>query len=336
MAIVKKNPIFTLVAGACVLVFAGGCYMTFAQFGKVSKAESGVKSAQQQLSSLSNSDPAPSQYNLQASEQNVAQLSQDLESIRDNLKRGSRIEASEDGVRVMAGIQQYISEYQTKAAEHVKSTGTEEAVVVPIETPDNFAFGFERYIGEASVPANKAVIPLLDKQRQILEYLMNNLIASDPKGIKSVNREWVEVDSASSANNKAADESKTGFKISPEVSARVPGAIDTMAFRITFSGYTGSLRKFLNSLSQFDMPIVVRSVKVERAAPETANKRPAQNNNLDDIFSVFGGGSQKTETKEVEAAPKAKPIFTEIVSDFTVIVEFIDIILPSEAEEEPS
>lgn len=157
--------------------------MTFAQFGKVSKAESGVKSAQQQLSSLSNSDPAPSQYNLQASEQNVAQLSQDLESIRDNLKRGSRIEASEDGVRVMAGIQQYISEYQTKAAEHVKSTGTEEAVVVPIETPDNFAFGFERYIGEASVPANKAVIPLLDKQRQILEYLMNNLIASDPKGL---------------------------------------------------------------------------------------------------------------------------------------------------------
>ena len=337
MAVVKKNPIFCLVVGLCVIVFAGGCYMAFAQSGKVSKAEAGVRMAKQQLNSLVGSSPAPSDFNVTSSEGNVKALREDLEAIRDGLQRGSRIEVSDDGVGVMAAIQQYISEYQNKAANHTipDPQESDEMIADPIKTPENFAFGFERYIGVSTIPGNKATIPLLDKQRQILEYLMNKLIEADPQSIKSVARELVEVDASADAK-KAADASKTGFQISPEVSARVPGAVDTMAFKISFTGYTQSLRLFLNALSNFDMPIVVRSIEVERAAPEAKNTRSQQRNNLDDIFSVFGGGQSAPAEQKTEEAEQSKPVVTENISSFTVIVEFIDIILPSEAEEEPS
>jgi hypothetical protein len=44
----------------------------------------------------------------------------------------------------------------------------------------------------------------------------------------------------------------------------VPGAINTLAFGLTFTGYTDSLRELLNNLAKFDLPFVVRSIEVER------------------------------------------------------------------------
>lgn len=323
MGTLKKNPLFSLIVGVGVMAFIAGVVLAILQMGKASKAKTIARSAQQQLESLVNADPAPSTFNLDASKANVEALRSDLEEIRDELERGSKVSASSDGVQVMAAIQQYITEYSSKTSNHLNEKGEPD----PIATPSNFAFGFSRYIGEVVVPDNEAVIPLLDKQRQILSYLIDTLITADPEGIDFVKREYVEA-KPGEAEQGGRDNEQSTFRIPSEVSARVPDAIDTMAFRISFRGYTQSLRVFLNALSEFELPIVVRSVEVDRLkTSETAQTRPT--NTLDSLFGGFGGGDNSAS----QPAPAEKPIITDNLSKFTVTLEFIEILIPAENAE---
>jgi len=318
MGFIKKNLTFTVVVVVCLLAFGAGAYLTFAESGKIASAKQKITTAESQLNNMRYADPAPSAENVEASEQNVAELKAQLEKIRADLQRGARLKTSSDGIGVMAAIQQYISEFQRKAAAHTDENGEDDAITLP----DDFAFGFEQYLDEATMLDDAELIPVLDKQRQVLSYLLNKLYSADPDSIVSVKREFLE--------GKGEEDAK-GFKISPAVSARVPGAIDTLAFSLTFTGYTDSLRDFLNDLAKFDLPIVVRSVEVKRPSGRETTAAPARGNNLDDIFGVFGGGS----TTEKEAPEEAqKPIIAENISTFTVVLEFIEIVLPAEPAED--
>lgn len=316
MDFIKKNITLCLFVLICLLAAAAGAYLAFAESGKAKSAQSKISNAEAQLSSLLQADPAPSAENVAASEQNVANLKAELSKIRANLQKGSRMNVSTDGIGVMASIQQYITEYQGRIA-----SVTDEDGVELIQTPSNFAFGFEKYIEEGEPLQDAKVIASLDKQRQILSYIVNKLIDANPDEITSVQREHLE---------GAAGE--IGFEISKAITARVPGAIDTMAFSVTFTGYTDSLRVFLNSLAKFDLPIVVRSIEVERPQG-SATTADLETNDLDSIFGAFGGASSA-----VEVAPESaqKPVISENVSSFTVVLEFIEIILPSDSEKTPS
>ncbi len=319
MGFIKKHLIFCIVVVLCLLACGAGAFLAFSASGKVSSAEQQVSSAQSQLNSLLNAAPAPTEANVDASRENVANLAGELKAIREELQRGSRLQLSSDGVSVMAGIQQYISDYQRRAAAHTNAEGEPD----PIEIEDDFAFGFEQYIDEATVLDDAKRIPRLDKQRQILSYLVNQLMASSPESIDAIGRELVEFP-ANMQNEK------DGFTISPAISARVPGAIETMAFSLSFRGYTTSLRSFLNNLAKFELPIVVRSIEVERPSGSETVAAPAANNNLDSIFGVFGGQDAAQEEVPQEAQ---QPVISENISRFTVVVEFIEIVLPDESND---
>ena len=315
MGLLKKNLTFTIVVVVCVLAFVAGAYLAFAESGKIDKAKQKITTAESQLNNMRFADPAPSDENVEASQENVQELAAELGKIREDLERGSRMTMSTDGIGVMAGIQQYISEYQRKAAAHTDENGEAD----PITLPKDFAFGFEQYLDEATMLDDKKIIPVLDKQRQILSYLLNKLFDADPDSIVSVKREVLE-QNKTAGNNKSSAESNKGFVINPAVSARVPGAIDTLGFSLTFTGYTDSLRQFLNNLAKFDLPIVVRSIEVKRPSGQSTTAQAPQSNNLDSIFGVFGGGSS-AQTEVPEEAQK--PIISENISTFTIVLEFI-------------
>ena len=323
MGLLKKNLSFTIVVGICLLVFCAGAYMTFAESGKISSAKQKITSAESRLSGLRYAEPAPTEENVEASLKNVAELQAQLEKIRDNLQEGARLTASSDGISVMASVQQYISDSKRRAASHKDEDGEP----AEIELPKDFAFGFGLYSDKATPPTSEKA-PILDKQRQILSYLVEQLYAADPKSLVSIEREWLEVEASEDERGSA----KNGFTISDAATARVPGAIDTMAFSITFTGYTDSLRVFLNNLAQFDLPIVVRSIETKRPVASKA-KPVAKPQDVESIFgAAFGGGSPAEVEKAQEEA--RKPVIEDNISTFTVILEYIDIILPSESEEE--
>ncbi|MGJ8640314.1 MAG: hypothetical protein ACSHYA_13075 [Opitutaceae bacterium] len=317
MEFFKKNLVFCLIVAICLLAAVAGGYLAFTASGTAKSAKKQIVSAESQLNALLSADPAPSDDNVKSSQKNVAELTAQLKEIRANLQKGSRIKTSSDGIGVMSGIQQYITDYQNR----VKSIVDENGESAPITVPEDFGFGFERYLTGSQPSNDPTVNAALDKQRQILSYVVNKLIDSKPAGITSVRREVLE----------ATGKDKGGFVINEAISARVPGAIDTMAFSVTFTGYTGSLRSFLNDLAKFDLPIVVRSIEVERPqGSETTAARPADTGGLD--FFGFGGDTAVEEAPVVEQ----KPVISENDSSFTVVLEFIEIILPSDSEKNPS
>lgn len=316
MGSIKKNLTFTITVGVCVLVFAAGVYMAIKESNKISEAKQEISMAETQLNNFRFADPAPTEENVIASEKNLAELDGKLQKIREVLERGARITASRDGIGVTAAIQQYISEYQRKAARytHKDSAGEEQ----PIQLPEKFGFGFEQFLGVTATLEDSDMCGMLDKQRQILSYLIDKLYESKPHGLVSVKRELLE--------KKSADAGQNDFQIDSAITARVPGAIDAIGFSLSFTGYTESLRNFLNQLRKFDLPIVVRSIEVERPTGASTFVAPV-NNSLDDIFGGFGGG-----LTSVPAQPdvEEKPVISENVSTFTVVVEFIQVILPED------
>lgn len=321
MVFIKKNLAFTIVVVACLLAFAVGAFLAFAEFGQIDEAKQKISSAETRLNGILSADPAPTPENVEASQENVAELKNELKQIRENLERGSRLTTTTDGIDVMTGIQQHISEYRRKAAENTDEEGDS----YPILLPQDFAFGFERYLEGTRPLDDPELIPVLDKQRQILGYLLNKLFEANPESMVSVQREVVEAGEQSNRGGRS-------FKISPAVSARVPGAINTLAFSLSFTGYTESLREFLNNLSNFDLPIVVRSIAVTRSSGQTTVVEAPETNNFDSLFGGdFGGESGSGE----EAPAETKElVISEITSTFTVVLEFIEIVLPAETAEE--
>jgi hypothetical protein len=323
MAFIKKNLLFCILVAICLLAFAIGAFLAFQASGKVASAERQLSSARAELKSLENASPAPTAANVAASEENVDRLLAKLSQIRENLQRGSRLRTSTDGVAVMTAIQQYISDFQEEAESQIGPNGEPD----PIETDEDFAFGFERYIDEATPLDDPVLNRRLDQQRQILSYLVNQLINSDPDSIESVQRELIE-------GTVGEGEEQKGFKVGPAISARVPGAIDTMAFSVTFTGYTTALRRFLNNLAKPELPIVVRRIEVERPSGSETIAAPTPDDALDSIFGGLGGNSTTDEPDPDRQAQE--PVISENVSRFTVIVEFIEVVLPNDADDKPA
>lgn len=317
MGSIKKNLTFTIAVSVCVLVFAVGAYMAFAESSMISKAKQSISGAEAQLNNFRYADPAPTEDNVIASEKNLADLDAELQKIREVLQRGARITTSTDGIGVTAAIQQYISEYQRKA-ERFTYTDTE-GEEQPIQLPNNFGFGFESYLGEQETLDNSETTARLDRQRQVLSYLIDKLYESKPHSLVSVKREILE--------NKSGEPAKNGFQVGEAITSEVPGAIDAMGFSISFTGYTASLRNFLNQLRKFDLPIVVRSIEVSRPSGLSVVEAPTDGA-LDNIFAGFGGGGESTSSAEPAKAQKA--VVSQNVSTFTVVLEFIQVILPAD------
>lgn len=314
MSFIKNNLLIFSVGLLSVVAFIVGAWLAFSQAGKVGQAQRELSRIEGQLASLMQQEPALTEENRAAAEQNLAELRDAMSRMRADLQKGAALNTSEDGISVIAGIQQYISRFQRLADAHNNTDGDP----APIRTPKDFAFGFDRYLNQAPVPERTETIALLDKQRQILNYLLTQLLASDPQSIESVRRELLEL-----PDNETGGQS---FVIDPAISARRPGAIDTLAFSITFTSYTDSLRDYLNRLAQFDLPIVVRDIQVKRPSGSKAAVAPTSPQNAASMFSIFDEDDAAADGQSTPEGPK--PVIEENISQFTIILEFIEVVLP--------
>jgi hypothetical protein len=194
-------------------------------------------------------------------------------------------------------------------------------------------FGFSTY---TNVGPEAAVIRPVYRQRRIAEYLLRALFAARPKALISVQREVpVEtstLDRAVSRPAGAAANTPGGgdfFVIDPQVSARTPDYVATMAFRLSFAGQTSALRGFVNALSAPEIPLVVRSVEVEPYVAE-ATGAPGR---AGPPAGLFGRPSQSNPQPSLLQNPSI-PIVAENVSRFVVTVELFEVkIRPPELEE---
>ena len=320
MELIKKHILFFSGITICTIALITGLVFSVIAALDLSEKLNNFNRTEKKLNRALASSPTPVDQNVSASDLNVLELSEKLNSIREELERGEEVKASVDGVRVAAGIQQYISKYTALAKSHETKYGPS-----PIEIPQDFAFGFDRFKLESKVPENKEEIAMLDKQRDILDYLLGELYATNPKAILAVKRQAAKKSDNNDFGEFYGDSSI--FEIGSSVTSKVEGAIDTIPFEISFAGKTNTLRVFLNRLAEFERPIVVRSINVSRPNDSIKRKLYAD---MDEELQYM----TPEELIKLQEEEKTEPVVTENISEFTLTLEYIEIILPDNLSSE--
>ncbi len=335
----KKYPAFFGLLGLFLVIFIAGLVFIFLSLSAAGKAKEDFERAQRDLKSAATLSPAPSKENLAASEQNIRDLAAALErQIKATRGRApellDRQKAPTQPVTMLVQLENFASDF-TKEAKTIAPQGSEDdetRAAEGIKLPENFKFGFGRYLDTGQQPDEK-IIPELFKQKQILSFILRRLYDSQPFSIESIQREsLVEVvpEKGNQSNRQPqrndSNSNKGEFKIG-DITAAVPGAIETMAFRLEFTGYTPTLRQFLKKLEEFELPLVVRSVEVKPAktSKPAASSKPASNN-------PFGFGSPVETQPAASTAKTLDPIVEENLSHFTVVVEYIQVLIKAPSD----
>jgi len=165
-------------------------------------------------------------------------------------------------------------------------------------------FGFSAYANEGPDPR---VIPAVQRQRAIIEYLAAALLEARPQQLLAIQRERPD-GAAGTPAGAMGPGMRDLFAIERTASARARGLVDTTAFRLVFTGQTAALRKLLNKLAGFDLPILVRGIEVEPASAAETGSSPGR----DALVSPAIG--------------TALPLVMTKLSKFTVTVEFIELV----------
>jgi len=325
MTFLKRYPVFCVLIAIFTLVFIAGVWMWRSEISRIQAEENSLAQDRNRVESLGRGvlvDPdtgemvAPTRENLEILEARRDKVLADLVTIRNNLEAQAEnvFGESADEFTFLPSLQSYISRYTNRAR------------AANIKLNEEEAFGFNRYFREARNPPS-AAIPKMDKQRQILEYLLSILYESGPTSIVSVEREPIEI-SGREEIDRLVSAYRDLFIIDPLISIGGSEYIHTLSFRITFTGRTDTLRRFLNRLALFELPIIVRSIDVRpvEEAPR-ASRRRAASTEMDSLFDLFGGGAA---TPEEPASSGREPVITENQSRFSVVVEFIEIDLDPE------
>jgi hypothetical protein len=313
MNVYKRHPLFASLLTLMALVVLVELFFVFRLRGEARAAGALLQQRQEELQRLINQRPAPSLANQRAIAENLAEAEAALEAMRASLR------GTGDTGRLLA---QPPPATRTDAffeiATFVERT-REKAAVAQVAIRADERFSFASHINEG--PEIEA-IPMVHRQRLVIGYLLDTLFAADPTELVSIQREAPPRRQAPGGLGPppGAPPGAAGdfFAIDPAITARVPGLVDTLAFRVTFQGQTGALRRFLNRLAEFEIPIVVRSVEVEAIGTEG---RPA----------VGAGAFAATPLQQLfGVAPTAGapaqgpvPIVAQNLSRFTVTVEFL-------------
>lgn len=324
MDYLKQHRVFFILLGILLLGGLGGLIFSMQAASKTESLAKKYQASVNRYQSLVSLDPAPTLENLDRMERDLEGLNEQFLRYEKNFSPAEPLSTSSDAVEVLPKIQGLIVEYRRAFASQGTKFNEEEA------------FGFARYQEEVE-PPNASIVPLLDKQIQILVYLLDLLLASEPASILSIEREFVERGDPNQVGVPTnADPREDLFIMDRQASARVPDLVNTLAFRLRFTGYTDTLRQFLNGLSRFDLPVIVRGVEVAQVSSSQTESNGRRTNQATSTFAqLFGSAEETSGPEEAASEDGQKPIIENNESEFVVILEFIELELASLTETMP-
>ncbi len=304
----KRNPIFFSILILLAIVFVVEVFLLLRERSNVEEVRQTMDAKISEYDRLRTYSPSLVRENLELAEEDLVQVEENLASVRAAL--GAEADVADlfvsvpsDTTEAFFDLTSFVDDYRRRAANATGEDGP------GVRISDDEYFGFSRY--RNSGPPSELIEDVY-KQRQIMGHLLDTLFSAGPEELIRARRGDVAARRDVSVPSGSRDDV---FTIAPEISARIPGFVETYPFQFTFVGYTSTLRAFLNRLAEFEMPILVRSVEVTRAE----------------------GGDRAGERRERRTAATqtegngAVPIVEAHRSRFVVTVEFIELASPDDA-----
>ncbi len=334
MVFIKKYPIFSGIVIACILAFIGQVVYIFVSMNSIETAKKDYKKKEVERIKTVALSPAPSVANLELSEKNIEDLEKTLSSIEVSIQKKSSGDiakgAPKDPSDMFFEIQALIESLRNEAKQLVVEDQKERP---KIKLDEKFTFGFGHFMETGKGPEAEHIRPVFIQYR-IIAFMLQRLYEAKPDSIVSVLRDPIPLKVEAGTKASANKVPKDTFIVPPLISARIPGVINTYAFKFVFTGYSDTLRNFLTSLNEFEWPLVVRSVEVKSAQPIVAVKptKPAQN----DLSSLFGTPTPAETGKTANNEPVKTPIVDNNLSEYSVIIELIEVAPSEPSKQEPA
>jgi hypothetical protein len=301
----KRNPLFgsALLLAAALLVMEAWLWAQARESARRALVALELKRAERD--SLAGQSPALSPENEQTIARDLANTRQIVAALR------STLQGHDTGAPAGPLPAKSIDLYFDLAAFVEKARTLAAHAQVAVRSDECLGFGTYAHEG----PADE-LVPAVYRQRVAGQYLVESLLAARPRSLLAVRRERPLTATQLAARNSSVPPgavvpaspiatdgaAEDFFEFDEKLSMRVPGLVESDAFRLEFTGQTSALRELLNSLAAFKRPVIVRRVEVEpfHADPTSADPSAAP---------------------AVAGAPV--PLVVRNLSRFAVIVEFL-------------
>lgn len=364
MSLRRKNPVFVGALTLCGAIALGEMFLVYERWSASRQAATKLQQRQMDLAGMANTIPPPTREVATAIEEDLARAQRALASMQAELKgRGPAAEKLRAAKVPTARTDAYFD--LATYVERMRELARKNEVVI---RPDVVRFGFAAYANEG--PELERIEPVF-RQRQVAQYVLEALLEARPASLLAVKREPTltkaerearEAALAAAAANAAAGqppdpsaveapslpEGPDYFAIDPRASARVPGFVDTEAFRVVFTGQTAALRTFLNRLASFELPVLVREVEVEPALGEDIAEPPPEDATsaapvepaapsvvltLDPSTNPAAKAKptapKANASRAVARTPTSTPIVAKPMTKFSVTLEYVSLVPPA-------
>lgn len=337
MDFLKRHPLFITIAVVCLLAFVGELVYAFLLQGQVKQAAEDVETSELRLRNLARSEPAPTRTNLDLAVANREALKAQYDAFVAELTSSGNIRVPlespyEEPQNMYFDIINFIEERKAEATG--RAVTDDDGNIVPcseIDLGPNPTLGFASFIESGQGPSREEIDEIY-RQRVIIGYLLRELFAAKtedafPLIVEGVKREPVRARRKEFQPGQSTQNNPDLFIVNPQITAAVPGAIKTTGFQITFVSRTDVLREFMKQLAAFEIPVVVRSVEVERSTMTPCEDGSIAESDDDQLAALFGADESTT----VERQARIDLVSTN-VSKFTVTIEYIEVVSDQEGE----
>jgi|GEM_PF-1986269 len=257
----KQNWMLLAFLGAFVVVFGLVGWRVWGQYGAYEETQNALKDKLTQLEQLQNSEPTPTEANLEIATTNLTRLVTVQKELEQVLPRLS-VETPTDNIQ-----------FTTKLRKTVEAL-EDRAVAAKVLIPRGFKFGLGRYATSVPKP-DPQVLGRLAKQLVVIEKLTGLMIESGVEEIHAIRRVEVEPPLAPGAGGApmpvptAATFDATGpvDETIPEVTpSRRREYFSAMPFELRFVCDAKPFQILLNKIATTDAFFVVHLVTLEQEA----------------------------------------------------------------------
>lgn len=321
----KKNLFFTIFMVLLAGALAFEIFLVLGQRATAKAAEDDFKKKVEEFQRLANQETLPHEKNVEMTEEEIARQREErslyVASFGEDDELAEKFAAHPtSSTNALFDIQFFVQEYRQRAAE---------AMGVPEADLAEEYFGFGAY-AQAGPP--ESLLATVYKQRLIVAYILDQLFKAKPEALLSVQRPGEAGAEASLPEPRGgrgqAQAGGAGFRLDPKLSAAIPDIAETSAFQVSFTGRASTLRKFLNELASFEMPLIVRNIEVAPASAAASNfgQEPVRRRRTRTPEAEPEAQPTGREGEEEEKREENIPLVADNLSRFTVAMEFVDLL----------